>query len=343
MIKIRPSPTADTRTCDYTKVTKETLLKSSEQHIWDIAKGLCFFVDLIHDAAVRHDHDKLSGIDQFHSDFVTGFKEHSWWDNHRKVNRHHLTEADGVPVDVDLIDVLDFIVDCVMAGKARSGTVRPLTIAPEVLQRAFENTAKMLEANVEVVQDAPRNDETPCGRCGGYGTLSGSHGDPDRKCPDCGGSGVKVVKYETEYGTETEGRVCDECGGSGALGPAGEPCHSTDSGAGSCEECDGSGRKKVKRIFLLINEGKGTDWVSSIALAEDGTYLAGHISSDTEWAKHDIGLTSDWKHDLYRAHYPDGYEVEWVENPLDHSGVMSAYRLNQEKGRQVRMLSDEKR
>lgn len=151
MIKIRPSPTADTRTCDFSKVTKDVLKTSSMEHILDIAMGLNFFSNMLTEAAKRHDHDKISGLDQFHADFLTGFKEHSWWDNHRKVNRHHLTEADGIPEDVNLIDVLDFIVDCVMAGKARSGTVRPLTIAPEVLQRAFENTAKLLEANVEVV------------------------------------------------------------------------------------------------------------------------------------------------------------------------------------------------
>lgn len=153
MIKIRPSPTADTRTCDFTKVTKETLLTSSKQHIHDIREGLAFFSDRLMRAGMRHDHDKILDIDGFHRDFLTGFKEHTWWDNHRKVNRHHLTEADGVPDEVNLIDVLDFIVDCVMAGKARSGKVRPLTIDPAVLQRAFENTAALLEANVEVVSD----------------------------------------------------------------------------------------------------------------------------------------------------------------------------------------------
>lgn len=43
MIVIRPSPTADTRTCDWSKVTKEQLLESSIQHIGDIHAGLDFF------------------------------------------------------------------------------------------------------------------------------------------------------------------------------------------------------------------------------------------------------------------------------------------------------------
>jgi hypothetical protein len=154
MLRIRESKVADTRTCDYTKVTRDQLLEASIAHIQDVQDALRFFVEKLLDAATAHDPDKISDIDGFHRDFVTGFKQTEWWDTHRKLNRHHLNEADGVPEDVNLIDVLDFIADCVMAGKARSGTVRPLTIDPAVLQRAFENTAKWLEAEVEVIKDA---------------------------------------------------------------------------------------------------------------------------------------------------------------------------------------------
>jgi hypothetical protein len=150
MIRIPQSQTADTRTCDFTKVTKETLLASSKQHIHDVRQAHQFFSQKIAEAMLAHDTDKLTDIDGFHADFATGFKVTEWWDRHRKLNRHHLTEADGVPEDVNLIDVLDFIADCVMAGMARSGSVRPLTIEPAVLQRAFENTAKLLESQVVV-------------------------------------------------------------------------------------------------------------------------------------------------------------------------------------------------
>lgn len=149
-IEIHPSPTADTRTCDFSQVTKETLLESSRQHINDIRDGLCFFKDMLTEAGLRHDHDKITGIDHFHSDFTGGFKETGWWDNHRKVNRHHLLQADGVPEDVNLIDVLDLITDCVMAGMARSGSVYQITIPPEVLQRAFDNTVDLLKSQVVV-------------------------------------------------------------------------------------------------------------------------------------------------------------------------------------------------
>jgi hypothetical protein len=150
MISIRKSETADTRTCDFANVTKCTLLNSSVQHIADVRRGLAFFQSMISEAATNHDPDKLTDIDSFHADFVTGFKETSWWDQHRKLNRHHLTMADGVPPDVNLIDVLDFITDCVMAGMARSGSVYDLKLPPELLERAFQNTVAMLKSQIVV-------------------------------------------------------------------------------------------------------------------------------------------------------------------------------------------------
>ena len=153
MIEISKSPTADTRTCDYANVTKETLRRSSAQHIQDVGAGLAFFGAMLTAAAVRHDADKLADIDGFHTDFLTGFAVTTWWDRHRRLNRHHLQQDDGIPVDVNLIDVLDFIADCVMAGMARSGSVYPLSLPAELLERAFQNTVTALQSQVVVAQD----------------------------------------------------------------------------------------------------------------------------------------------------------------------------------------------
>lgn len=87
------------------------------------------------------------------------------------------------------------------------------------------------------------------------------------------------------------------------------------------------------RIYCFINSGKGTDMCSGMAMAEDGHVLAGHLSSSEFWARYDLGLTSDRKHDEYRKHYPDGYELEWVDDPRAHEGLMAAYAKNQELGR----------
>jgi hypothetical protein len=153
MIQIGTSATADTRTCDFTKVSKETLLASSKQHIGDVREAHQFFSRKIAEAMLAHDTDKLTDIDGFHADFVTGFKQTAWWDRHRPLNRHHLQQEDGIPADVNLIDVLDFIADCVMAGMARSGSVYPLVLPAELLERAFQNTVTLLKSQVVVVNE----------------------------------------------------------------------------------------------------------------------------------------------------------------------------------------------
>jgi hypothetical protein len=153
VITIEPSPTADTRTCDFANTTKETLLASSRQHIRDVGAALNFFTQEIAKALHAHDVDKITDIDGFHRDFIHGFTEADyteWWRKHRRINRHHLTQDDGVRDDVNLIDVLDFIADCVMAGMARSGSVYELKLSPELLERAFQNTVSLLKSNVQV-------------------------------------------------------------------------------------------------------------------------------------------------------------------------------------------------
>lgn len=153
MIEIKRSETADTRSCDYSEVSRVQLMRSSLQHIDDVRLGLEFIVEKIRRAELVHDGDKITDISGFHRDFVKGFSEGNteWWDNHRKVNRHHLMNADGVPDDVNLVDVLDMIVDCVMAGIGRTGEVYPLNITSEILQDAFQNTVEMVKKEVVVI------------------------------------------------------------------------------------------------------------------------------------------------------------------------------------------------
>lgn len=156
MIEINKSATADTRTCDFANTTKETLLTSSRQHIGDVVQAMAFFTSKLVLAAGEHDYDKLTEIDHFHADFITGFKETGWWDNHRRIHRHHLAQEDGAPEDVNLLDVLEYIADCVMAEMARRGSVYDLAMPPELLERAFKNTVELLKKEVAVKPEPPK-------------------------------------------------------------------------------------------------------------------------------------------------------------------------------------------
>jgi hypothetical protein len=153
MIKIRKSKTADTRTCDWSKVTKDELLDSTHSHLDDVRQGYYFFVYLMIKQQENHDLTKLSHLDDFYRNFRTGFKERDWWDLHQEKERHHFNDPRFIQDDVNLIDVLDHIIDGVMAGMARSGTYRQENISPELLVKAYHNTVKLLLDEVEVLDD----------------------------------------------------------------------------------------------------------------------------------------------------------------------------------------------
>jgi hypothetical protein len=170
-IEVKPSPTADTRSCDPKTVSKEQLLESSQKHIKDVTNAINwlanelmtrrpgydydgYFINEHH----HHDHDKLSDIDGFHRDFIRAnespFIDGEWYKKHLKVNRHHLNTPDGIPDDVNLIDVLEHIADCATAGMARSGSVFPIELADELLQKAVKNTLELMISKIIVVEDA---------------------------------------------------------------------------------------------------------------------------------------------------------------------------------------------
>ncbi len=51
--------------------------------------------------------------------------------------------------------------------------------------------------------------------------------------------------------------------------------------------------------YGVVQDAEETGDTCGYALAEDGDYLCSHLSSGLSWSKHDMGLTSNWKHDIY--------------------------------------------
>lgn len=85
----------------------------------------------------------------------------------------------------------------------------------------------------------------------------------------------------------------------------------------------------MTKIYCFINSR--SNWgFEVVALAEDGRNVAGHVSSSKGYAMHDIGITSDWKHEIYKELFPEGYELEWIEeDDLDgHKGLQEACDKN---------------
>lgn len=158
MIKIQPTKNADSRTCDTSKVSKEELLENSEIHRNDVKRGMYLLAEKIKEAGVKHDFTKVEYIDEFYESFSkqndNEFKKDWWYQNHISKERHHLNA--NAPVDVNLVDVLEHLVDCVMAGKGRSGSITPEALKfkdPELLETAYWNTVEMLDKEVIIDEE----------------------------------------------------------------------------------------------------------------------------------------------------------------------------------------------
>lgn len=116
---------------------------------------------------------------------------------------------------------------------------------------------------------------------------------------------------------EPDAARCTSCGALLTL-----PAEASD---GTCILCKG----RKPKIYVFCNSC-APKWHVAYAIAEDGHCLASHVCSDHGFIPHDMGLDPDgWKRELYDAHYPDGYELEWVPNPRTHAGLGDAYKKNQ--------------
>ena len=113
--------------------------------------------DMIKEADKNHDWTKTGEYEiEFFRDFKAAlegkqeFIDGTWWPMHVITERHHLLSY--CPDDVNIIDVLEMIVDCTLAGLTRSGTVRPVEIDSEILKKAVDNTVELIKNNVEIVE-----------------------------------------------------------------------------------------------------------------------------------------------------------------------------------------------
>lgn len=130
--------------------------KSNEQHWGEVREMMHEIADDINVAGANHDYTK-TGADTgslFYRELCNtiegkmNFEDGKWYKMHCETERHHLNKH--CPDDVNLIDVIEMICDCVCAGMARSGLVYPIEISSEILQKAVKNTVKMCINAVEM-------------------------------------------------------------------------------------------------------------------------------------------------------------------------------------------------
>ena len=149
-IIIHKTPNADTRSIKV--LDKDAVLADTLTHCQDVKNVLGSVANMLVSRGFIHDKTKKLYFDEFFDAIATGktgddFKKLDWWKLHL-TERHHLN--DSVPKDVNLIDVIEMVVDCVCAGKARTGEVFPITLSNELLQTALQNTVRLIMKNTEV-------------------------------------------------------------------------------------------------------------------------------------------------------------------------------------------------
>lgn len=155
MIIIERNPNGDTRTAPK-DITFEQFQKANDMHRADVSAVMKYLAHLIHRAGLKHDYTKKSDEELFYDNFLstmnngTNFVEDEWYQLHVNEERHHLLSR--CPNDVNLIDVIEMIADCTCAGLARSGEVRGLEINTEILEKAVENTVKLIVQEIDLVK-----------------------------------------------------------------------------------------------------------------------------------------------------------------------------------------------
>lgn len=148
MIRIFKSSNADSRSAS--EITRQSVMADTRSHRTDVMQGMEFISMMISRAGCTHDEHKLQEFDAFYNALISeNFKESDWYKTHVKTGRHHLKSY--VPKDVNLVDVLHHLVDCTMAGLARSGNIYDVDLSPELLEAACANTVELLKKNIMVV------------------------------------------------------------------------------------------------------------------------------------------------------------------------------------------------
>lgn len=155
-IKIKRNPNGDTRTAPK-DISFEQFQEANDMHKSDVRRVMARLATKLEVRGAFHDHTKKSQERLFYDNFLdtmnngTDFVNNDWYQLHINEERHHLLSR--CPEDVDLIDVLEMIVDCVCAGKARAGEVRSIEINDKILRKALNNTVTKVNNMTELIDE----------------------------------------------------------------------------------------------------------------------------------------------------------------------------------------------
>lgn len=147
-IKIKRDAHGDSRHAPK-DTTFEQFHEANLSHIKDVQNVMARLSIMLDQQGKIHDWTKIRYEKEFWDEFWSDdFINGKWYQRHVHTEKHHPTSY--CHDDVDLLDILEMVVDCVCAGKARNGEVRQLEINDEILKKALQNTVKLIDDITEV-------------------------------------------------------------------------------------------------------------------------------------------------------------------------------------------------
>lgn len=86
-------------------------------------------------------------------------------------------------------------------------------------------------------------------------------------------------------------------------------------------------------VIYGFNNGGSPGWYHGALIAEDGEVLGGHVCSHEGFMLGDLGIVEGSRldrHKHFRAHYPDGYRMDFVPESevMSHPGLGAACEKN---------------
>lgn len=151
-VLVENSSCGDTRTCNVDNVSPFEFSEAIANHREDVLKVMSNMGRLVANAGKIHDITKLTQQSLFFKDFRTKFESTEWFDMHVRAERHHLDIPGGVPIDVNIVDLIECLVDRVASYVARSkenDTYKQLRLDPQLLADIIVNTETMLLKSIK--------------------------------------------------------------------------------------------------------------------------------------------------------------------------------------------------
>ena len=76
----------------------------------------------------------------------------------------------------------------------------------------------------------------------------------------------------------------------------------------------------MENKIYFFHYGGSRNYCRGFAVTDDGELLKGHMSSDMEFLKYDLGFIKGHRdiEDLFRGRFPEGFVKEWIDEPISH-------------------------